>query len=282
MKTGICNLPLLPLRSEPSECSEMMTQVLFGELFEVLEEYESWSKIRVLSDNYIGWCTTKMLQILPLSFFDTLKTNHPAFMKALLSPCLLQDSANSQLLLPAGSRLYFYDEVKATFSVFKTRTLVFNEPVEEHWSVDPLSVAVSNSLDVKSKLNDILTTARSFMNAPYLWGGKSILGIDCSGLVQLAFSIHGCALPRDARDQALQGEVVADITSAEAGDLAFFVNASGKVVHVGILLDRSLILHASGSVHIDSIDAQGIYSEQLDRYTHRLHSVKRIFSIVND
>lgn len=282
MKTGICNLPIIPLRSEPSECSEMMTQVLFGELFEVLEEFESWTKIKVLSDSYIGWCTTKMLQMLPLSIFDTLKNTQPAFMKALLSPCVLQDGRNAQLLLPAGSRLYSYDAQKAAFSIFRTKTFAFTEPFEERWSVNPVSVAASNSLSAKSQLDKILTTARSFMNAPYLWGGKSILGMDCSGLVQLAFSIHGCAMPRDARDQALQGEVVADISSAEAGDLAFFVNASGKVVHVGILLDKNHILHASGCVHIDTIDEQGIYSEHLGRYTHQLYSVKRNFSIIND
>jgi len=282
MKTGICNLPLIPLRSEPSDCSEMTTQMLFGELFEVLEEFESWSKIRILSESYIGWCTTKMLQILPFSLFDSLKNSQPVFTNQLLSKCVMQKGHNSQLLLPAGSRLYLYDAQQSTFPIFKTTSFASTEPVKDNWSIRPDAVETSAPLNDKFQIDQILATATLFMNAPYLWGGKSILGIDCSGLTQLAFSIHGCAIPRNACDQALVGDSVADLTNADAGDLAFFVNASGKVVHVGILLDNSHILHASGCVHIDPIDTKGIYSEQLGKYTHKLYSIKRIISNLKD
>ena len=122
----------------------------------------------------------------------------------------------------------------------------------------------------------ILQTATQFLNAPYLWGGKTILGMDCSGLTQVSASINGFQLPRDARDQALLGEEEF-LSLSLPGDLAFFSNSEGRIVHVGIVCGRYKILHASGSVHIDDLDEQGIYSRELKTYTHRLHSIKRIF-----
>jgi len=271
MPSGICTQPLLPIRSDPSEQSEMTSQLLFGELFEVLEEHESWSKIRNLSDNYQGWCTTKMLQLLPLSFFETLEKKNPIFTTVPLSACLKQGEGEFRLFLPAGSRLYFFDEESKCFPIWRTRFSRDDKPQKEYWSINPDFLGYAG----KTSVQEMIRTAMLFMNAPYLWGGKSILGMDCSGLTQLVCSIIGLKLSRNACDQVLQGTLVPNLIEAKPGDLAFFSNTDGKVVHVGILLDRNRILHASGCVHIDPIDAEGIYSEVLGKYTHHLFSVKR-------
>jgi gamma-D-glutamyl-L-lysine dipeptidyl-peptidase len=277
MKTGICNLPLIPLRSEPSERSEMISQILFGELFEVIEENDSWSHIRLLSDEYIGWCTKKMLQILPESVFKTLKKSVPTLTNGLLSPCLRQIDNKPQLYLPTGSRLYFFDKTTGSFLVYRKKTIGMVETEKEYWRIVPSSIDSSLKYSNKKTADQIVQTALHFMNAPYLWGGKSILGIDCSGLIQVVFSIFGQFLPRDARDQALLGNLVPDLLQSRAGDLAFFINESNSIVHVGLLLDANRIIHSSGCVHVDRIDSSGIYNDSLGRYTHRLHLIKRFF-----
>ena len=275
MSSGICTQPLLPLRSDPSEQSEMISQLLFGELFEVLEEHGSWSKIRNLSDDYQGWCTTKMLQLLPLPFFETIEKKDPIFTNVPLSACLKQGESEPRLFLPAGSRLYFFDEESKFFPIWRTRFPREDKPEKEYWSINPAFLGYTG----KTTVQEMIRTAMLFMNAPYLWGGKSILGIDCSGLTQLVYSILGIKLSRNACDQAIQGMSVSNLFEAEPGDLAFFSNTEGKVVHVGILLDRNRILHASGCVHIDPIDAEGIYNEVLGRYTHHLFSIRRIIGL---
>jgi len=274
MSYGICNLPLIPLRLEPSERSEMISQILFGELFEVIETNENWSHIRILSDNYTGWCTRKMLQFLPEAVFEKYSQDKPVLTNGVISPCFKLGDTQPQLYLPAGSRLYFIDMESGRFPLFQSRTYDMSILDKTTWSIHPALIAQVQ----ETTYVDIVSTASLFMNAPYLWGGKSILGIDCSGFVQIVYSIHGYSLPRDASDQALCGETVADLTQSQSGDLAFFANSEGKVVHVGFLTDGQKILHASGNVHLDVVDSKGIYNKSFDLYTHHLHSIKRIIN----
>lgn len=128
----------------------------------------------------------------------------------------------------------------------------------------------------KNKFDDeVIKTAGSYLNTPYLWGGRSPYGIDCSGFTQMVFKQFGIRLKRDAWQQAGQGEVVDFLQSAKAGDLAFFDNDEGKISHIGIMVDNSQVMHASGKVRTDIIDNQGIYNEEMKRYTHKLRIIKR-------
>ena len=128
---------------------------------------------------------------------------------------------------------------------------------------------------VKPK-SELINTAYMYLNAPYLWGGKTLFGIDCSGFTQMVYKLNGYKLLRDASQQASQGEVLSFIEESEPGDLAFFDNEEGKIIHVGIMLENNYIIHASGKVRIDRLDHLGIYNAELNRHTHRLRVIKKI------
>jgi len=256
MKTqyGININPVLPLRREPAEQSEMTTQLLFGEHFTILEETEKWLKLQNSADAYEGWADRKMINKISREEFDRLESASGAFLvqnKFLES----EDADGEKITLPCGSKLFFFDKKGRRFGFLGDRIKIFLEklPKEE---------------------KTIAETAQIFLNAPYLWGGKTIFGIDCSGLVQVVFSLNEISLPRDAYQQAECGEKINSLQEAQQNDLAFFANENGKITHVGILLDNERIIHASGKVRIDKIDEQGIIFE--DEYTHKLHKIMRV------
>lgn len=279
MNAGICTMPLLPVRSEPSERSEMTTQLLFGELFEVLEEKGTWSRIKNVTDGYTGWATTKMLLKLTPAQFKELTTAVPYLTRFVVTPCFPEGNETiPRLFIPAGSRLYDFDETSGVFSFFRLRTITDNtkEVKKEKWFINAHIGTITNSFSSTYAPKSIIDNAFCFLHAPYLWGGKSIFGMDCSGFVQIVFSFLGINLPRDARDQALIGEPVPDLSAVKTADLAFFADAEGRVVHVGILIDPYHIIHASGDVHFDTFDYHGIYSEKMKQYTHLLWGVRRV------
>jgi cell wall-associated NlpC family hydrolase len=121
-------------------------------------------------------------------------------------------------------------------------------------------------------------TAMKFVNSPYIWGGRIPSGIDCSGFVQLVYKIHGVKIPRDSWQQAETGETVSFIEETVPGDLVLFDNERGRISHVGMILSRGLVIHASGRVRIDTIDHQGIYKNDIKGYSHRLRTIRRIIS----
>lgn len=254
MNFGICITTLAPMRAEPAHKSEMVSQLLFGELFTIQSTNQDWINITTYYDNYKGWVNYKNALILSDNEYKNLITNNFTIANKTISYAF--NSQLQKIPIVAGSNLPFYDNHK-----FKIHQ---NEWQYKH---QPLSYT-PNTLQIKKY-------ALKFLNAPYLWGGKSILGIDCSGLTQVVFKIAGIKLARDAYQQAQQGINISSLKYAQATDLAFFANISGKITHVGILLSSKKIIHASGYVRIDTLNQQGII-DNTGNYTHQLHSIKRI------
>lgn len=255
MSYGICNLSIVPLRLEPSDASEMVNQLVFGEHFEVIEKDKKWSKIKLAYDNYEGFIDNKQYEIISEDTYQQLSNNERFIASELID--FITDSKNGLTTIPLGAHLPFYKN--NSFTINKTT-----------FSYDG---KVNNGKLTKS---DIVQTAFLFLNVPYLWGGKTPFGIDCSGFTQTVYKLCGYELLRDAKEQATQGEVLSFIEESEPGDLAFFDNEEGKIVHVGIVLSDYNIIHAHGKVRIDKLDHSGIYNVDNQKHSHKLRVIKRI------
>jgi len=251
MEYGICNLAIAPLRAEPNERSEMVSQVLFGEAFEIIDWKDNWAQIVTVFDNYTGWIGKLQFVMLGHQAFNQLKEYPPRLTyRPVTQAWKIAD--NSIIYLPVGSSLSFLKGT--TCNIGQDRFEVIGQTGE------------ADFIDV---------IAKSFMNAPYLWGGRTHFGIDCSGFTQAVFRLIGINLKRDASLQAEDGKQVNSLADVKLGDLAFFDNAEGKITHVGLMLNKMYIIHASGKVKIDILENKGIYSEEQKRYTHQLKVIKR-------
>jgi hypothetical protein len=256
MSFGICHLSVIAGRKEPSDKSEMVTQLLFGEHFEILDERKNWTLVRIAYDGYECWIGYS--QFLPL-----------------LRSAAKNSSADK--ILTTEPVQVVYDANGTAFPVLLGSTLPgYKRP---HFYLGNCRFTYEGEVTVPGERPSgevIAETALLYLHAPYLWGGKTPFGIDCSGFAQMVFKIRGVALKRDAWQQEKQGTAVDFIEESQAGDLAFFDNEEGKIVHTGIILDNCKIIHASGKVRIDSLDHHGIYNEELKKYTHRLRIIKKI------
>ena len=246
MMLGICNLSIVPVRIVDSDKSEMINQLIYGDIIEILEEKEKWVKIKSVFDNYIGWIDKK--QYFKIEDNITLDLNKPVYSIDLVE--FIENNNNELVTIPIGSDISNISLMNHKFD--------------------------GKTISGKNNRNSIVNTALSFLNSPYLWGGKTPFGIDCSGFTQMVYKINGYKLYRDAKDQANQGETLSFIEESEAGDLAFFNNDQGDIIHVGIILQNNHIIHASGKVRIDRIDHSGIYNNELNRHTHSLRYIKKI------
>ncbi len=248
MNYGLCNLSIVPLRLDYSDRSEMVSQVLYGDLFEILEVTEKWSRIKLTFDNYEGWIDNK--QFIRLSENDYSSLNQLPLKLSTNLLDIVTTSTNELLPISVGSNI----------SVAKYLDHLFEGEI-------------NNSNFSKSNIVEI---AHLYLNSPYLWGGKTPFGIDCSGFTQMVYKINGIKLYRDASQQVTQGEVLSFIEESEPGDLAFFDNEEGIITHVGIILENNKIIHAHGKVRIDHIDHSGIFNTEKQFHTHKLRVIKRI------
>ena len=250
---AICNLAIIPLRAEPSDRSEIVSQVLFGEHFEILEIQKQWSKVKLQFDSYEGWVDSKQYQIISEKSFKSLSKDAIILNADLID--YVSYPSNILLPIPLGASLSFLNH---------------SEINNENFEFEGM-----RTTGVKPK-SDLISTAFMYLNSPYLWGGKTPFGIDCSGFTQMVYKLNGYKLLRDASQQSTQGDALSFIEESEAGDLAFFDNEEGNIIHVGIIMDNNYIIHASGKVRIDRLDHLGIYNAELNRHTHRLRVIKKI------
>ena len=249
---GICNLAIVPIRAEASDKSELVSQLLFGEHFEVLEHGKQWSKIKTAYDFYEGWIDTKQFQEISPEAFSRLTTQSSVLNGDLIE--YVSSEKNVLMPIPLGASLSFLNDPSVNVAEFEFEGL--------------------KAEGIKPK-SDLISTAFMYLHAPYLWGGKTPFGIDCSGFTQMVYKLNGYILLRDASQQAAQGEALSFIEESEPGDLAFFDNEEGRITHVGIIMENNYIIHASGKVRIDRLDHLGIYNADVNRHTHKLRVIKK-------
>jgi gamma-D-glutamyl-L-lysine dipeptidyl-peptidase len=250
---GICNLANIPLRIEPSDRSELVSQVLFGEHFILLDQNPKWSKVKLAFDGYEGWIDNKQFKVITEEQYELLSKDSIVLNADLIEYITSPD--NLLMPIPLGASLSFLN-----YESINTENLYFE------------GIRTSG---IKPKSN-LIDTAFMYINAPYLWGGKTPFGIDCSGFTQMVYKLNGYNLLRDASQQATQGDALSFIEESEPGDLAFFDNEEGNIIHVGIIMENNYIIHASGKVRIDRLDHLGIYNAETNRHTHKLRVIKKI------
>ena len=256
MNFGICDLSVIPLRAEPSDKSEMVSQLLFGETLEILEKKSQWLRVRTNADEYEGWMDEKQMKVISA---DQFKKNLQLPHTCLLDLTATAYGQSGSVLLLIGSSLPGYAD---------QQFLIADNPYRTDGDV------------IKTGAEDLTQRipwfALKFAAAPYLWGGRSLFGMDCSGFTNVVFKLAGIKLRRDTWQQSEQGMLISFIDQSRAGDLAFFHNEEGKITHVGIILEGKKIIHASSCVRVDTIDHYGIYNEEQKRYTHQLRLIKRM------
>ena len=253
MEFAVVIVPAAPVRKKPQHQVEMVNQLLFGETVQILKtKKDFWIKVRSLHDNYEGWLTKNLIE--PIE--ERLARSVSEFATAdLMSMILIKERS---MYIPAGSSLFNFNNGSGSFGG------------------NGYSFTGNYLKRYEQKPNEELLkqfTLR-WLNAPYMWGGRTILGVDCSGFVQINYKLMGIDLPRDAWQQAQEGKSIKKLKDAVAGDLVFF-DDNDEIVHVGILLNNEQIIHASGKVRIDTIDKKGIINADTGKRTHRLEAIRR-------
>lgn len=254
-RPAFCSASLAPLRLEASDASELVSQLLFGEPVEIIEEDQQWRKVRSLIDNYEGWTDFKLID-------EIREKELKRWMDGLsieTSFCRSIEGEFGKQRISRGSFIPYSEE--ENFSIGKHEYRFLDQPSFEL---------------VPDRTQAVVDLAKDYLNTPYLWGGKSNFGIDCSGLVQTIFRCVELNLPRDAYQQEENG-VDIEFEDRQAGDLVFFINAKEKIHHVGILINENEIIHAHGFVRTDDLTKEGIVRRTDGVLSHQFYSVKRLF-----
>ncbi|HOZ30537.1 MAG TPA: C40 family peptidase [Bacteroidales bacterium] len=259
MKVGICELSYIPMRAGLSHTTEMTNQVLFGELFEIITMRNDWTKIRLFHDNYEAWVETSSITIIEDS--EAAVEDFSKYIICQEPTTLIRLNEKSKIHIPVGSKIPYSSRSTKEFKI-RNNKYSLPENFKHHKNIDFRMT--------------IIAVADFMINTPYLWGGRTNWGIDCSGFSQLLYSLVDVKLPRDASQQVSLGKTLSFVSEAQPGDLAFFDNDEAQITHVGIIYENGKIIHASGKVKIDNLDHQGIYNKTLKRYSHNLRVVKSI------
>ena len=256
---GICRLSVVPVRAEPSDKAELVTQLLFGDHYQVIDTTQDrkWQRIRIHADQYEGWIDRRQHHEIGQEYFDYLNRAEFKITTDLTTSILFN---KSPLVIVIGSVIPI-----SSSELFK---------MEEQYAFN----GEAKNIGQKREFEFLRAIAAKYLHAPYLWGGKTQFGIDCSGFTQMIFRICGYSLLRDAWQQATQGKAVNEFRDGVAGDLAFFRNDEGKIIHVGLVLPDGKIIHASGRVRIDRLTAEGIFQSENGEKTHTFSHFRRILT----
>ena len=253
MQFGISILSLIPIRELPSDKSEMTTQLIFGEHYKILERRKKWSRIKIAHDKYTGWISNNQIYLIDKEEYDKLEKEVATLTTDILD--IIEGTSKQPIVI--GSVLPTY---KSDHALIKNKMYKF----------------LGKKTQGFSEKKHLVNNALIFINAPYLWGGRTPFGIDCSGFTQIVYRLQGINIPRDAYQQAEVGNTLSFIEESEEGDLAFFDDSEGKITHVGIIMNNNNIIHASGKVRIDKLDQQGIFNIEKKIHTHKLRIIKSI------
>ena len=240
---GICLLTVIPMRKNPSHKSEMINQILFGESFKILEQKKKWVYIKLSHDNYTGWICNKQFEKISKKKIESYTLNQ-----------------NNYYVKIKGSKQ------RLVIGSFLPKDELFKKKLKIEFNLNNYK-----SIDSGLSLSKI---AKKYLNSPYLWGGRTTLGIDCSGFTQIVYRFFSINLPRDSYQQAQKGEMI-NFKDCKSGDLAFF-EEKNKINHVGIILHKNKIIHSSGKVRIDQLDNKGILNSENKKYSHKLKLIKRV------
>lgn len=255
MRFGICLLSCVPVRKSPEFWGELASELLFGEHFEVLDSQGVFAKVRMAYDSYEGWIDLRQTVSIGLDEFQCLNEAVPAVSLDAITFTQIDDH---KVMVLRGSSLPFYSN--GEFCVGGRRFSFLGK------------VRKPDSRITSKELADF---ALSYLNSPYRWGGRTPFGIDCASFVQVVFKAFGVYLSRETYNQKEEGKEIGSITDAQVGDLAFFRSISKDLPHVGIVLGDEII-HACGTVRIDSIDKTGIFNRKIKKYTYRFTGIRRV------
>lgn len=256
-KFGVVFIPLVNLRREPDHKSELKTQLILGDIFEIINENNEWFCIKNFYDNYEGWINKKGTIVIDTLTFKNYQ-NNKFFLNELFT--IAKDENKNNFFIYCGSWLHNYNDKENSFIIGEKKFFLQNK-------LKTVNLSASNVVNLASK----------FLNSPYLWGGISIAGIDCSGLTYIIYRVFDIKILRDSFRQVEHGTDVYFIENARKGDLLFFGNEN-IITHVGIYIGENKIIHSSGYVRIDYVDNHGIYNSEIKQYTHNLIKIKRILS----